>query len=439
MLRTRSLGGLFARIRWRLVGWSMLTLGVILVVLGTAVYVAAARSLLAEFDNSLLARSDQFGPALFGSPPGGRRGAPEGYRGGVFFLAVAPDGTVIANPQQVTIDSVPVPQSRAPEFTTVTINDETTRLLLRRMPDGGLLITGQSLEQVDEALHSLLIVLVAGGGVGLLLSFAGAWFLSGRALVPIQQAFQRQQEFVADASHELRTPLTVLRSATDLMNQHRDDPVEANGELFDDVRAEIVRMERLAQDLLTLARSDAGELELMTAPIDLADVAADVVRRTTPLAQNAGIALALEAQEGTTVDADPDRLQQVALIFIDNAIKHTPAGGRVDVRVHRVGTAAVLDIVDTGSGIAPEHLPRIFDRFYRADKARARAHGGTGLGLAIAKMLVEAHGGQLALSSTLGIGTHVTVSLPLIDSGPATLGERLTGLAAHLPHAAPRQ
>jgi two-component system, OmpR family, sensor histidine kinase CiaH len=438
MVRSRGLAGLFARIRWRLVGWSMLTLGLILILLGTAVYVAAARSLLTEFDNTLLARSDQFGPSLFG-PPGARRG-PEGYRGGVFFLAIAADGTVIANPQQVTIDSLPVPQGRAPEFKTVTINDEPTRLLLRRMPDGGLLITGQSLQEEQEALHQLLIVLVAGGVVGLLLSLAGAWFLSGRALVPIQQAFQRQQEFVADASHELRTPLTVLRSATDLMNQHRDDPIEANGELFDDVRAEIARMERLAQDLLTLARSDAGELELMTAPIDLADVAADVVRRTTPLAQTNGVQLGLHAQEGTTVDVDPDRLQQVALILIDNAIKHTPSGGRVDVRVRRTAaTAGVLEVIDTGSGISAEHLPRIFDRFYRGDKARVRAQGGTGLGLAIARTLVEAHRGQLSLTSQLGVGTHVTVSLPLAEvGGSVTLGERLTELAAHLPHAASR-
>ncbi|MBV9171413.1 MAG: sensor histidine kinase [Chloroflexi bacterium] len=437
MVRSRALGGLFARIRWRLVGWSMLTLGLILVLLGTAVYVAAARSLLGEFDNTLLARSEQFGPSLFGPP--GRRG-PEGYRGGVFFLAIGPDGSVIANPQQVTIDSMPTPQGRAPEFTTVTINDEPTRLLLRRMPDGGLLITGESLQDEQEALHSLLVVLVAGGGVGLLLSLAGAWFLSGRALVPIQQAFQRQQEFVADASHELRTPLTVLRSATDVLNQHRDQPIEANGELFDDVRAEIIRMERLAQDLLTLARSDTGELELMTAPIDLADVAADVVRRTTPLAQANGVQLGLESQEGTTVDADPDRLQQVALILIDNAIKHTPSGGRVDVRVRRTpGTAALLEVIDTGSGIAPEHLPRIFDRFYRGDKARARAQGGTGLGLAIARTLVEAHGGQLSLTSQLGVGTHVTLTLPLAQAGGAvSLGERLTELAAHLPHAATR-
>jgi signal transduction histidine kinase len=269
---------------------------------------------------------------------------------------------------------------------------------------------------------------------------AAAWFLSGRALIPIQRAFQQQQEFIADASHELRTPLTVLRSATDLLNKYRDEPLEANGELFDDVRAEIVRMERLAQDLLTLARSDAGGLELMTAPLDIADVAADVVRRTTPLAQSHGVQLSLTAEsQESTVEADPDRLQQVLLILIDNAIKHTPSGGRVDVRVRRHGQHAEIEVADTGSGISPEHLPRIFDRFYRADKARARAAGGTGLGLAIAKMLIDAHSGQLHISSTLSAGTQVTVSLPLLAHRPASLSGRLGDLAAHLPHPAPRQ
>src|SRR5207302_4938861 len=172
--------------------------------------------------------------------------------------------------------------------------------------------------------------------------------------------------------------------------------------------------------------SDAECLELMTAPVDIADVAAEVVRRTTPLAQSHGVQLSLHAGEtqDAVVDADPDRLQQVMLILIDNAIKHTPSGGKVDVRVRRQGQTALVEVADTGSGIAPEHLPRIFDRFYRADKARARDQGGTGLGLAIAKTLVQAHGGQMHLTSTLGVRTQVSVSLPLAHR-PATLGGRL--------------
>jgi hypothetical protein len=128
----------------------------------------------------------------------------EGYSGGVFFLALRPDGTVLSNPQQVSTTDLPWPQTREPTFATIQLGDgDNARVVLRRMPDGGLLVTGQSLEPEETALHTLLLVLVGGGGLGLLLSLAAAWFLSGRALIPIQQAFQRQQEFVADASHEL--------------------------------------------------------------------------------------------------------------------------------------------------------------------------------------------------------------------------------------------
>jgi signal transduction histidine kinase len=437
---------LFARIRWRLVGWNTLVLGLILVLLGASVYVALSRSLLDEVDRNLLSRSEQAIPFLFQprrpdtAGPGVPRRITEGYSGGVFYLALAPDGSVISNPQQVSTGELVWPQTRDPVFATITLSDgDLARVVLRRMPDGGMLVTGQSLEAEQTALHSLLLVLVGGGGAGFLLSLAAAWFLSGRALIPIQQAFQRQQEFVADASHELRTPLTVLRSATDLLNQHRDDPLENNGELFDDVRGEIARMERLAQDLLTLARSDAGGVELMTAPLELSDIANEVVRRTTPLAQSQGVQLTVHADpQPSTVEADPDRLQQVLVILIDNAIKHTPAGGKVDVLVRRHGQSAQVEVADTGVGISPEHLPRIFDRFYRADKARAREQGGTGLGLAIAKMLIDAHGGQLQLASTVGGGTHVTVSLPLVHPH-ARLGGRLGELAAHLPHSSVRQ
>ena len=441
---------LIARIRWRLVGWNMLILGLIIVALGASIYAALSRSLLDEVDRNLLMQSEQAIPNLFPPPRRGDgpgnippRRAPEGYRGGVFYLGFLPDGSVLVNPQQVNIQQVPWPQTREPVFATVELgDDDLARVALRRTYDGGLLVVGQSLQPEQAALHSLVLVLVFGGAAAFILSLGAAWFLSGRALIPIQQAFQRQQEFVADASHELRTPLTVLRSATDLLNQHRDEPLEANGELFDDVRAEILRMERLAQDLLTLARSDAGGVELMTAPLEMSDMAAEVVRRATPLAASHGVKLTFHPEAraaSSTVEADPDRLQQVLLILIDNAITHTPSGGSVDVRVQRRGQYAEVEVADTGVGIAPEHLPRIFDRFYRADKARARARGGTGLGLSIAKMLVDAHRGQLQVTSTLGVGTTVTVALPL-TSPPGRLGGRFGELAAHLPHSSmPRQ
>ena len=209
--------------------------------------------------------------------------------------------------------------------------------------------------------------------------------------------------------------MTVLRSATDLLSRHRADRLADHAELLEDVRAEIVRMETLAQDLLTLASSDRGELQLMTAPMDLAGMAADVVRRMKPLAANRNQVLEFHSDASdATVDVDPDRLQQVLVILIDNAIKYTPHGGRIDVKVQTDERIAAIEVADTGRGIAPEHLPRLFDRFYRGDAARSRATGGAGLGLSIATILVDAHHGELSLSSTPGAGTSARVLLPLL-------------------------
>lgn len=443
----RAMGRLFTPIRWRLVAWTVLVLTLILLVLGAAVYFAVSRSLLEAVDRNLVGQSEQTErlrppPGARVPRPGSEPFAPEGYRGGVFYLVVGPEGRVVVNPQQVDLAGVEVPRpaAREPVFATVSIDGQATRLFVRpapRSPPGTVLVVGQSLAPEERALHTLLLVLAAGGGLGLVFSLIGGWVLAGRALVPIQQAFRRQQEFVADASHELRTPLTVLRSATDLLNQHRAEPLERNGALFDDIRHEIARLERLAGDLLTLARSDVGDLELAVAPIDLDALAREVVRRTDPLARERGISLEFDAAGGSpTIEVDPDRLQQVLLILLDNALKHTPRGGRVTVQVQRQGADLLLRVIDTGAGIAPEHLPRVFDRFYRADRARTRDRGGSGLGLAIAKLLVEAHGGALSLASTPGVGTRATVRLRPAPRGAT--GAPFGGLRAELGRGAER-
>jgi signal transduction histidine kinase len=410
---------LFTSIRRRLVAWTVVVVSVILLLLGISVYLTVSHSLMAQVDQDLISRNQQavgeLNPSPGGPPhPNGQR---QGYNGGMFLVTLSPSGQVEFNPQQVQLDGVAWPTlSTVPRLATVTINDEPARVLLTRAPDGDVVISGESLHEQESAMRTLLFVLGAGGGLGLLLTLWAAWFLSGRALIPIQSAFRRQQEFVADASHELRTPLTVLRSATDLLSRHREDRLADHAELLQDIQAEIRRMQLLAQDLLTLARSDQGALQLMTAPLDLSGVASEVVRRMLPLAQNRQQILQLHAAtDELLVDVDPERLQQVIVILIDNALKYSPEGGRIDVRVHSEGHRAVLEVADTGRGIAPEHLPRLFDRFYRGDAARSRSTGGSGLGLSIAKMLVDAHGGELSLSSSVGVGTVARVQLPLLS------------------------
>lgn len=191
-------------------------------------------------------------------------------------------------------------------------------------------------------------------------------------------------------------------------------------------------MERLTDDLLTLARSDQGSLYLEVGDVDLSALAKDVVALTTPLAKDRQVSLVFQGQQQVAiVEGDPDRLQQVLLILVDNALKHTPPGGKVTVSARGPGREVVIEVADTGEGIAPEHLPRLFDRFYRADSARGRMHGGTGLGLAIARSLVEAHGGHLTVASVLGSGTTITVHFP-VKRQRSSLVSRFQRLAARM-------
>jgi signal transduction histidine kinase len=410
---------LFSGARWRMVGWSMLVTTVILLATGSLVYASLSRTLMQSVDTSLVAAS---GSAEAEINEHGETAELEqqGYRAGLFYVIVGPGGEVLDNPQALNLQSLPaeLTATSAPTYVTVDSDGGPVRIYARRIStaDEGpvLLVVGQSLVAEEAARTQLLLILLLGAAVGLVLSFAGAWFLAGRALVPIEHAFQRQQEFVADASHELRTPLTILHSAADLLDERGDEPASANRALVGEIRQEVVRMERLTRDLLTLARSDRGELQLSLGRVDLGALARDLARRVSLLARDRGVSLDVRVPgESPVVEGDPDRLQQVGLIVLDNALNHTPRGGRVQLLVEQQDDAGVLRLDDSGGGIPPEHLPRIFDRFHRVDPSRARSTGGAGLGLAIARALVVAHGGRIVVSGRPEGGTRVTIHIPL--------------------------
>jgi two-component system sensor histidine kinase CiaH len=406
-----------AHIRWRLVGWSVLVLGAILLVLGAILYTSLTRSLMDMVDSSLETSSRTAQVEI--SETAETDLVRAGYQGGLFFLLLGSSEIVLANPQQVEVTSFPVDVLGDPttRFATVDLPTGAVRIYVLGLPQPGFplatLVVGQSLAPEREAESRLLLILLLGGGVGLLMSFVGAWFLADRALVPIVAAFRRQQEFVADASHELRTPLTILHSAMDLLDQRSDQPLRSNRDVFDEARQELTRMERLTRDLLELARSDRAELQLALGRVDLGALARELAQRVGVIARERGIALEVRVEDPVAVvDGDPDRLQQVGLILLDNALKHTAAGGQVRLLVSSDAGDGVLQVEDNGEGIPDEHLRRVFNRFYRVDRARSRATGGAGLGLAIAQALVTAHGGQITLSSSPGRGTVATVRLP---------------------------
>lgn len=349
------------------------------------------------------------------------------------------------------------------------------------------LVLAQSMTPIDETLSTLRELLLAIGALGVLLALQGGWLIAGRALRPISSVtetastiaesprtdrslagrlpippgddevaqltstfnrmldrieaeFGRRQRFVADASHELRTPLAAIRGNLDVLTMQLRRVAaspEGNGagrqaaiaDGIDDLTCEAARMARLLDDLLFLARADDAHGGALSAvgPVRLDDLARDTARAAGGLVH--GQTLSVDAPTPVTVAGDRDRLAQVLWVLLDNALRHTDAGHAVTVRVAVDGPQAALIVADEGTGIAPDDLPHVFDRFFRADEARGRASGGSGLGLAIAQTIAEQHGGTITAESSPGAGSAFTVRLPLAPAVPvmassvSTVGE----------------
>jgi heavy metal sensor kinase len=330
------------------------------------------------------------------------------------------------------------------------------RALLGRIRLGGesfAVLHLAPLEEVDRELKTLLTALLTAGPLALVLSGGLAYLLAHKALAPVEQlhrmtaqitadrldrrlpvakpgdelghlaqtinamiarlerSFAEVRRFTADASHELRTPLTAIRTEAEVALAKPLTAAE-HLNLLGSILEECGRLTRLTEQLLTLAREDAGASPPAHEPLDLAALVKGVAETMRPLAEARGLRLDVRGGDGLGIHGDNARLRQVFCNLLDNAIKYTPEGGSVEVHLSRREHEAVVTVRDTGVGIAPEHLPHVFDRFYRVDKARTRAEGGTGLGLSIARSIVTAHGGRIELASTPGQGTTCTVRLP---------------------------
>jgi len=276
----------------------------------------------------------------------------------------------------------------------------------------GVMQVAQPISWVGDALSGLVRQLVLASGIAILLGALASLLMATRSLRPISRAFQRQREFVADASHELRTPLTLIRTNVEAWLRRSTGQTRTYAQ---SIVEEVEQLNRIVGDLTTLALADARQLRLDPKPIELNEVVEGLITQATPLADERGVQLRPDLNGGVRVDADPVRVRQLLLILIDNALLHTPSGGQVSVGVARQNGRAQVTVTDTGEGIPTGDLPHIFERFYRADKARTRENGGSGLGLAIAKWIVDAHKGDIAVTSAEGRGTEVAISLPAID------------------------
>ncbi len=227
----------------------------------------------------------------------------------------------------------------------------------------------------------------------------------------IEEAFRRQRQFTADAAHELRTPLAIMQTGVEVILAQERSPMQYRATL-ETVQEEVQRLTTLTGNLLMLARADARTLPLDRHRMDLSLLLNTVADQMTLAADQKHISIQRDIPPDININADEDRLIQVALNLLENAVKYTPYGGSMTIKLSHSPHQVCFSIIDTGTGIAPEHLSRIFDRFYRADRARTRHQGGVGLGLAIAQQIVQLHDGNIKVVSQLDIGSEFTVTLP---------------------------
>lgn len=230
----------------------------------------------------------------------------------------------------------------------------------------------------------------------------------------LDAAFTHIRRFSADASHELRTPLTVLRGELEELAE-QPNLQEESRERIGSALEETDRLSRIVESLLVISRLDAGEARMEKKQFDFAELTAATVEQLRLLAEDKGVSLVSDVEGGgVEVEGDPARLKQIVVNLLDNAIKYTPPDGKVEAKVRRNGSFAILEVKDGGIGIPAEALPHVFERFYRVDKARSRSVGGTGLGLAIVKSICTAHGGDVTVESREGRGSMFQVKLPIV-------------------------
>jgi heavy metal sensor kinase len=450
-------------IRWRLTLWNALGLGAVLLGFAVLVFGLLRHALYERLDRGLRTEirelAEEQAPAA--DYDGRLRHWIDELKEHENFCCVVygPGGEVLAKTPELAASSVPPAPAEASDAPR--LYDTAVPALGRQRAVDGRLRLGRRevtalilapLEDVDRELGQLLAVLLLAVPVALVLSGGVGYLLARKALAPVdrlrrsteeitadrldhrlpvanprdelgrlsqtlnamiarlERSFAEIRRFTADASHELRTPLTAIRTEAEVALA-RPLPAADYQQLLGSILEECDRLARLTDQLLTLAREDASAARRVRDPVDLAALTQGVAETMRPLAESRGLRLDVEAGGPLPVSGDAARLRQVLYNVLDNAIKYTPEG-RVTVRLARRDHAVGITVQDTGIGIPAEHLPRVFDRFYRVDKARSREQGGTGLGLSIAQSIVAAHGGTIELSSTPGQGTTCVVTLP---------------------------
>lgn len=405
---------------------------IIFLVFGGTLYGYVATQIFDDIDESMERKVDAFHIPNSRPRPGGP--PPMFFDSRILILLRDIEGNIISlytypiegiSPQVVNFLEV----GSKEKWKTQKIEDHVYRILNVPYPynDESILIKDKptkvkdviAISIVDSELAMLrrfMFIIFIGQVIGMTAIVLGSYYLARRALVPIKAAWEKQQQFVADASHELRTPLAVIKSNAELLLRRPEHTIELETIRITNVIRETMRMSKLVSTLFTLARADTNEIEIETVSVNLNEVIATVAEQFEPLAQIQGITLQVECSDTIWLVADQERLHQLFVILLDNALKYTCQSGCIQVICRKQSNMVLIEVRDTGCGIKASDLPYIFDRFFRGDKVRSRKNGGAGLGLSIAKWIVDKHKGKIWVESEAGTGTQVYVTLPIEGS-----------------------
>jgi signal transduction histidine kinase len=415
-----------ARLRLRLTLWYGGVFTLILVLLGGGVFLAVRRQLARQLDASLrgatvalqratrireIERAEATGPVMDAV---GELHIPDR----ALFLLDSTGAPIIPEeaPSWVREAAREAAQNGQADVDRSAPGDREIRLHAQRFigGTGAVYIAAVAADRVEleSRYASLIEVFGAAAFVALLLVAGGGYVLVRESTAPVERSMSQMRRFMADAAHELRTPVTLLRTRAEVaLGQERD--AGRDGDTLRAIGREVERVGAIVGDLLTLARADAGERPATRETVYLDDLASDAVESMRSLASQHEVSVEIGAFEEASITGDPVLVRRLLLIVLDNAIKFTPAGGRVRLDVSAQDGRRVVEITDTGVGIPPEDLPRVFERFFRSDAAR-QATDGAGLGLAIARWIADAHGARIELSSVPGTGTRVAVTFPSV-------------------------
>ncbi len=430
---------LLRRTRRRLFAMTMGLLTLLVVGIGAATAVVALRALHDDVDRAVVqavqsrantARSEGGGEigAEGSVPSDGDAGSDPDRPTGLsdtFVLVLNSSGKVVENRSSYPIAGLPdasavaVAATGAGDLRTITVGGVDIRLytvpIIRDGAIAGYVQGGILLTLLEHETQTLILGIASVGAVGLVGAALITLLVTGRALRPVRDGFETQRRFVADASHELRTPAALIRANAEVL-QREGLVDEDGGPLVEDIVAEADRLGGLVGDLLQLAAWDEMRLAVAPVTLDAASLAADTVRGATAMAAERGVRLAHEGSGPVFARADRDRLVQLLLILVDNAVDHSPPATTVTVRVRGSAAHAVLEVEDQGPGIPPAERERIFEPFTRLHGTTRHGSGGTGLGLAIARRITDAMQGTIAVSSPDGGGARFTVTLPAAEA-----------------------